>query len=211
MANVLNKLLTICENLDTKGGSAGGSTSGSSGSVSIDGGTHIGKLACEFDINGLNEELGTSYLYILLGKYDDEAVKDLTVMYQLVDTNELAQGINMFKINTNKDINSMIQYNLLSISDMTTTIGNVETSLCSITLEGIKFLALKLTNSTLKTDNFIMFHVYVIGTDYFDKNDDMYKYIMIEKDQTSSLNEIDLTRISAEKPYFGGLIQGSIN
>ena len=211
MANVLNKLLTICENLDTNGGSGGGSTSGSSGSVSIDGGTHIGKLACEFDINGLNEQLETFCLYILLGKYDDEAVKDLTVMYQLVDTNELAQGINMFKINTNKDINSMIQYNLLSISDMTTTIGNVETSLCSITLEGIKFLALKLTNSTLKTDNFIMFHVYVIGTDYFDKNDDMYKYIMIEKDQTSSLNEIDLTRISAEKPYFGGLIQGSIN
>ena len=54
MANVLNKLLTICENLDTNGGSDGGSTTGgSSGSVSS-GGTHIGKLACEFDINGLN-------------------------------------------------------------------------------------------------------------------------------------------------------------
>ena len=31
MANVLNKLLEICEILDTKGGSGGGSTGGGSG------------------------------------------------------------------------------------------------------------------------------------------------------------------------------------
>ena len=212
MANVLNKLLTICENLDTNGGSGGGSTGGGSGgSVSIDGGTHIGKLIEDLPIAGVNSNVSNKLFYILLGRYNDTVVKDLTVFFQLLDENESGEGMNMFKITTNDEFNSMIQYNLLPVST-TSSIGSVSIILCSITWEGEKYLAMKLTNSSLKTDNFISLRICVMGTDSLEKDGDEYKTIYPEKSQLSSLNEIDLSQLSqSEKLFFGSIIQGAIN
>ena len=208
MANVLNKLITICENLDTKGGSTGGSTSGgSSGSITIDGGTHIGKLVGEMSNEGLNKAGSEVYPYILLGRYNDTVVKDLTVLFQLFKEDNI-EGAYMFIINTTKDFNSMIQYNLISNSAMSSSIGSVSTMLCTITWEGETHLALKIAASNLKTEVFENIRFYVMGTDSFEKDDDKYDMIYLEKSQTSSLNEVNLTIMSStSKLFFAGIIQ----
>ena len=213
MANVLNKLLEICEILDTKGGSGSGSTSGGSGgSVSIDGGTHIGKLINELPIEGVNNLVSNKLFYILLGRYNDTVVKDITLLFQLFDENDGIEGMNMFKINTNVDFISKIQYNLLSVSAMTTSIGQVSTILCSITWEGETYLALKLTNSNLKTDAYTNLRFLVMGTDSLEKDGDKYNMIYPEKSQLSSLNEVNLSQMSiTEKLFFETTIQGGVN
>ena len=213
MANVLNKLLEICENLDTKEGSGSGSSGGSpGGSVSIDGGTHIGKLINELPIEGVNNLVSNKLFYILLGRYNDTVVKDITLLFQLFDENDGKEGMNMFKINTNNDFISKIQYNLLSSSVMSSTIGSVSTMLCSITWEGETYLALKLTNSTLKTDAYTNLCFLVMGTDSLEKDGDKYNMIYPEKSQLSSLNEIDLSQVKiTEKLFFETTIQGAIN
>ena len=211
MANVLNKLLEICEILDTKGGSGGGSTGGGSGgSVSIDGGTHIGKIIGEIDIETLNAAVSSRLAYILLGRYNDRVVKDLTVLFQLFKEEDNIEGAYMFKINTNADFNSMIEYRLLTQSAMSSTIGSVSTMLCSITWDGETYLALKIATSSLKTDVYTNLCFYVVGTDSLEKDGDNYEVIYPEKTQLSSLNEVNLSQISvAEKQFFGSIVLGN--
>ena len=211
MANVLNKLLEICEILDKKGGSGGSSSGGSSGSVTIDGGTHIGKLMNELPIEGVNNMVSNKLFYILLGRYNDTVVKDLTLLFQLFDENDGIEGMYMFKINTNGDFISKIDYNLLPVSSAA-TFGSVSTMLCTIDWQGEKYLSLKLTNSSLKTETYQNIRFLVMGTDSLEKDGDKYDMIYPEKSQLSSLKEINLSQVEVtEKLFFETTIQGGVN
>ena len=166
----------------------------------------------ELPIDGVNNLVSNKLFYILLGRYNDTVVKDITLLFQLFDENDGIEGMNMFKINTNDDFISRIQYNLLPISAMTSTIGSISTILCSITWQGEKYLALKLTNSNLKTDTYTNLRFLVMGTDSLEKDGDKYDMIYPEKTQLSSLNEINLSQMSiTEKLFFETTIQGGVN
>ena len=102
MANVLNKLLEICEILDTKGGSGSGSTGGgSSGSVSS-GEINYKRFKQVYERSMLYDE---NYVYcLLLGLYDKSKSKDLKVMVDIVDLSSpgLASPLYVLDISTNE-------------------------------------------------------------------------------------------------------------
>ena len=146
MANVLNKLLEICEILDTKGGSGGGSTGGGSGGGSTSGEINFKRFRQEFQNTDLKDT--NSIYHLVLGLYDSGS-------------------------------NDSIY-------------GNLSFGLYTITIEGNKYLSLKITNNEITTANYILsFNVFGIDTNTSEDNE--YTVIRYTKDQASQYNEQSIT------------------
>ena len=164
MANVLNKLLEICEILDTKGGSGGGSTGGGSGSVST-GNNRVDMALNAIDPSELTDT-NTSYI-LTLGRYDDTKAKDLKLLITIFDIE--ANGmvpLYELQIINNTWFDSLKVFNLNQKSgDNDSKYGNMTFSLKTITIEGTKLLALKIENSTIATNKSYEIMCYVFGTD----------------------------------------------
>ena len=178
MANVLNKLLTICENLDTKGGSSGGSTVGSGGSVSS-GENFIEYSLSSFTPAQLADTNSTNL--VIIGRFDEEQekTKDLTILVVLwdVDYNQKTALYELHVLQT-KFYNGLKIFTLDKVSGSNaTSYGSISFSLNTLTMEGIKFLALNLTNSTIDSSKNYKIYFDVIGTD--ENNTDEYNNYIV--------------------------------
>ena len=148
MANVLNKLLEICEILDTKGGSGSGSTGGGSGGSVSTGGINFKRYRQEFQNTDLKDT--NSIYHLVLGLYDTTKSKDLKVMVSIIDINSTGSTIPLYMIdiNTNEFWNSMKIFNVNQKSGSNdSTYGSLTFGLYTITIEGNKFLSLKIVNN----------------------------------------------------------------
>ena len=192
MANVLNKLLEICEILDTKGGSGGGSTGGSGGSVST-GGINFKRYRQEFQNTDLKDT--NSIYHLVLGLYDTTKSKDLKVMVDIInlDSPGIASPLYEIDVSTNEFWNSMKVFNSNMKSGSNDSIyGNLNFGLYTITIEGNKYLSLKITNNEITTANYILsFNVFGIDTNTSEDNE--YTVIRYTKDQASQYNEQSIT------------------
>ena len=192
MANVLNKLLEICEILDTKGGSGGDSTGGSGGSVST-GGINFKRYRQEFQNTDL--ENTNSIYHLVLGLYDTTKSKDLKVMVDIInlDSPGIASPLYEIDVSTNEFWNSMKVFNSNMKSGSNDSIyGNLSFGLYTITIEGNKYLSLKITNNEITTANYILsFNVFGIDTNTSEDNE--YTVIRYTKDQASQYNEQSIT------------------
>ena len=193
MANVLNKLLEICEILDTKGGSGGGSTGGSSGSVSS-GGINFKRYRQEFQNTDLNN---TNYVFqFLLGLYDTTKSKDLKVMVSIMDLDSPGTTfpLYMLDINTNEFWNSMKIFNVIQKSGSNdSSFGNLGFGLFTINRDGRKFLSLKITNNEITTENYIL-TMSVYGIDTNTSEDNEYTVLRYSKDEASQYNEQSISK-----------------
>ena len=188
MANVLNKLLEICELLDTKGGSGGGSTGGSSGSGST-GEINYKRFKQVYERSMLYDE---NYVYcLLLGLYDKSKSKDLKVMVDIVDLSSpgLASPLYVLDISTNEFWNSMKIFNVNQKSGSNdSTYGSLTFGLYTITIEGNKFLSLKIVNNNITTANYqLTFSVFGIDTNTSEDNE--YTGFRIAREQATQYKE----------------------
>ena len=189
MANVLNKLLEICEILDTKGGSGSGSTGGgSSGSVSS-GEINYKRFKQVYERSMLYDE---NYVYcLLLGLYDKSKSKDLKVMVDIVDLSSpgLASPLYVLDISTNEFWNSMKIFNVNQKSGSNdSTYGSLTFGLYTITIEGNKFLSLKIVNNNITTANYqLTFSVFGIDTNTSEDNE--YTGFRIAREQATQYKE----------------------
>ena len=194
MANVLNKLLEICEILDTKGGSGSGSSGGgSSGSVSIDG-INFKRFRQEFQNTDLTNT--NNIFHFLLGLYDTTKSKDLKVMVSIIDINSTGSTIPLYMIdiNTNEFWNSMKIFNVNVKNDSKdSTFGTLNFGLYTITIEGNKFLSLKITNNEITIENYILI-MSVYGIDTNTSEDNEYTILRYSKDQASQYNEKSIAK-----------------
>ena len=196
MANVLNKLLTICENLDTNGGSGSGSTGGSGGSVSS-GENFIEKSLSSFTPAQLADTNSTNL--VIIGRFDEEQekTKDLTILVRLWDVDN-SKNIPLYELHVlqTKYYNGLKVFILNKGSGSNDTMyGSIGIRLNTLTMEGIKFLALKLTNSTIESSKNYKIYFDVIGTD--ENNTDEYNNYSVypmSNDEATGFNLQDISK-----------------
>ena len=170
MANVLNKLLEICEILDKKGGSGGSSSGGSSG-------ISISKYTKE--MNASDAKNTNNFYYILLGRYDQTKSKDLSIIISPTNTMETLT-LYKFHIQTNDKMDIIEKYSLLKNGE--TNYYSFNTNIVTLTIDGEVYLALKIIgirNNCEKDITKISFYVY--GNDDFEKDLSKYELFSIPK------------------------------
>ena len=197
MANVLNKLLTICENLDTNGGSGSGSTTGGSGGVSSSE-NFIEYSLSSFTPAQLADTNSTNL--VIIGRFDEEQekTKDLTILVSLtdVDYNKKSALYELHVLQT-KYYNALKIFILDKVSGSNnTSYGSIGFTLNTLTMEGIKFLALKLLNSTIESSKNYKIYFDVIGTD--ENNTDEYNTYSVYPITIDEATEYNLRDISKE-------------
>ena len=171
MANVLNKLLEICEILDKKGGSGGSSSGGSSSGISISKFTE--------EMNASDVKNTNNFFYILLGRYDQTKSKDLSII--ISPTNEMETlTLYKFHIKTTDKMDSIEKYSLLKNGE--TNYYSFNTNIVTLTIDGEVYLALKIFGITKNCEHDITkISFYVYGTDDFEKDLSKFELFSIPK------------------------------
>ena len=186
MANVLNKLLEICEILDTKGGS-GGSSSGNSISKSTK------------EMNASDVKNTNNFYYILLGRYDQTKSKDLSIFIRPSNADET---LNLYKIHvqTTDKINNIERYSLLKNGETNYYMFTMD--IVTLTIDGEVYLALKIIgirNNCEKDITKISFYVY--GTDDFEKDLSKFELFSIPKTDFKSVYKESFFNMLEDRIY----------
>ena len=196
MANVLNKLLEICEILDTKGGSGGGSTGGGSGGSVSSGENFIETSLSSFTPSQLADTNTTNL--VIIGRYNEEKTKDLTILVRLWDTENDNRMMPLYELHVlnNKFYNGLKIFSLsMKSGSNDTTYGSIGFTLNTLTMEGIKFLALKLSNSSIDSSKNYKIYFDVFGSD--ENNTDEYNNYSaypMSNDEAAGYNLQDISK-----------------
>ena len=201
MANVLNKLLEICEILDKKGGSGGSSSGGSSSGISISKFTE--------EMNASDVKNTNNFFYILLGRYDQTKSKDLSIF---ISPSNADETLKLYKIHvhTTDKMDSIERYSLLKNGETNYYMFTMD--IVTLTIDGEVYLALKIfgiTNNCEQDITKISFYVY--GNDEFEKDLSKFELFSIPKVNTSTVYKEVIFPISEDRLYFTSTYEASRN